>query len=277
MKSAVTFLAAVAGESGFLAGFVNAGKYCENALSKEHRARKRVKKHDERKVNMKGFKKQRMKDSGGKLKAGVSIAALVAAVAMFVILIQMEKSVLADYEKGVIYTAAVPIPRGQMITEENYEKFFIEKQLDKSCIPATAISDPEQIRGLAAVYNIEPEVLLTEGMFQELDDILEGMTEPVIAGFKADDMYQVAGGILRAGDRIHIYSVKEGEAAPTWEMVYVQQVFDASGRSIANEDKTTAAQRVNVYLDKQDIAAFYTGLAEGSLRVVKVCGWGKED
>lgn len=219
---------------------------------------------------MKGLKRKE-KESAAKLKTGVSVAALVAAVAMFVILIQMEKSLLAEYEKGTIYTAAVAIPKGQMITEDNYEQYFTAKQLDKSCIPNTAISDPKQIRGLAAVYDVDPGVLLTTGMFQELDHILEGMAEPVIAGFKADDMYQVAGGILRSGDRIHIYSVKEGETVLAWDSVYIQQVFDASGRSIGNEDKSTVAQRVNVYLDKQDIASFYTGLANGSLRVVKAC------
>ncbi len=225
----------------------------------------------------KGLKRQKEKEAAGRLKAGVSIAALVAAVSLFVILIQMEKSVLAEYEKGVIYTAAVAIPEGQMITEENYEQYFVAKQLDKSCIPDTAISDPKQIRGLAAVYDVDQGVLLTTGMFQELDHILEEMSDPVIAGFKAEDMYQVAGGILRSGDRIHIYSVKEGETVLAWDSVYVQQVFDASGRSIANEDKTTVAQRVNVYLDKQDIASFYTGLANGSLRVVKACGREREE
>lgn len=226
---------------------------------------------------MKGFmqsKKQKPKEehkSASKLKTGVSLTALVAAVAMFVILVQMEKSVLAQYEKGMIYVAAAMIPKGQMITADNYSEYFALKELDVKCIPDTALTDPGQLQGLAALFDVEPGVLLTEGMFDKMNDILGGMDEPVIAGFKADDMYQVAGGILRAGDRIHIYSVKDGQAILAWEAVYIQQVFDASGLSIPNTDKSTAAQRVNVYLDKDDIRAFYTGLADGSLRVVKVC------
>ena len=35
------------------------------------------------------------------------------------------------------------------------------------------------------------------------------MTQPVVAGFKADDLYQVVGGVLRSGDRINIYQVNE--------------------------------------------------------------------
>lgn len=225
---------------------------------------------------MKALRQRRRKEAGGeksasRLKTGVSLAALVAAAAVFVILVQVEKSTLAQYEKGVIYVAAERIPKGQMITEENYSEYFTAKELDIQCIPRTALTAPEQVRGLAARFDVEPGVLLTEGMFEKMEDILEGMEEPVIAGFKADDIYQVAGGILRAGDRIHIYSVRDGNTVLAWEAVYVQQVFDGSGADIPNTDRTASAQRINVYLDKKDIGDFYTGLADGSLRVVKVC------
>lgn len=206
-----------------------------------------------------------------KLKTGGTIAALVASAAVFVCMVQMEKNILTQYEKGVIYTAASAIARGQVITEENYREYFVEKELDKSCIPATALRTPEQLYGLAAVFDIEPGVLLTEGMFETLEDIWSEMNEPVIVGCRAEDIYQVASGVLRAGDRIHIYFVKDQEAALAWESVYVQQVFDASGKSIANTDKTTVAQRLNLYMDKKNVEAFYTGLAGGSLRAVKVC------
>lgn len=216
-------------------------------------------------------KKIKKDSSLSKLKVGVSITALVAAVAMFVILLQMEKGILSQYEKGTVYLASEPIPKGQMITEENYMQYFTMGELDKTYIPDCALTEPEQVQGMAAVFDVAPGVLLAEGMFEKLEDIVSGMAEPVIAGFKAEDMYQVAGGILRAGDRIHIYSVKKGETILVWEEVYIQQAFDASGVSIPNTDKSTAAQRLNVYLDKKDIEAFYTELAAGSLRVVKMC------
>lgn len=38
------------------------------------------------------------------------------------------------------------------------------------------------------------------------------MEDPVIAGCKADDLYQIVGGVLRAGDRINIYQVDEQAA-----------------------------------------------------------------
>ena len=215
--------------------------------------------------------KKKRKITASKAKVRVSLTALIAAAAVFVIMLQIEKSVLSRYEKGIVYMAAVPIPKGQLITEDNYQQYFAARELDVGCIPDTALKMPDRVYGLVAVFDVELGVLLTTGMFESLEDILKDMEEPVVAGFKAEDMYQVAGGTLRAGDRIHIYSITDEEGILAWEGVYVQQVFDASGKSIPNGDKLTAAQRVNIYLDKRDVETFYKGLADGSLRVVKMC------
>lgn len=200
------------------------------------------------------------------------MAALIASVAVYAVMVQAEKKILTQYEKGVIYTAAKSIPRGTLITEDNREDFFQEKELDKNCIPLAAISSSDQVEGLVAAYDIDNGTLLTEGMFEELNLILAGMEEPVIAGFRAEDLFQVAGGILRAGDRIHVYSVTEEKTVLIWPELYVQQVFDASGKRIENGGDTTAAQRINVYLDRGEVERFYSELACGSLRAVKVCG-----
>lgn len=205
-----------------------------------------------------------------KLRTGGILAALVASVAVFAAMVQMEKSILTQYEKGVIYVAAASIPEGQMITEENWRQYFQEMQLDKSCIPSTALSSPDQVEGLVAVFPIERGVLLTQGMFHRLNDILGEMDKPVVAGFKAEDISQVAGGVLRAGDRVNIYAVREEGTSLVWANVFVQQVFDSSGTAILSGDSTTAALRVNVYLDETEVEAFYSELSDGSLRVVKL-------
>lgn len=203
-------------------------------------------------------------------KTGGVIAALIAAVAVFAVMLQLEKGMLTKYEKGTVYVAAAEIPRGQLITAENRSLYFQEKSLDKSCIPESALCSPEQVTGLAAVFDIEQGVLLATGMFETMDDVLKEMEEPVVAGFKAEDLYQVAGGVLRAGDRIHIYRVsEEGQVVLVWDDVYVQEVFDQTGARIVNGDIVTAAQRINIYLDKEDVEAFYSELASGTLRVVK--------
>lgn len=197
-------------------------------------------------------------------------AAFVAAAAIFILMLQIEKNALADYEKGVIYVAAREIPEGTLLTEANISEYLERKELDISCIPDTALTDGSSLAGRIAVFSIERGVLLTEGMFGSLETVTQDMKEPVIAGFKAEDLYQVVGGVLRAGDFVHIYTVTgEGHAQLVWQDVFVEQVFDGAGNAISNEDRTTSAQRINVYLDKTDVEEFYTQLAGGSLRVVK--------
>lgn len=208
----------------------------------------------------------------GKGRGKGAIAALLAAVAVFAVMLQLEKNVLSEYEKGTIYVAGTQIPKGQVITEENREQYLETREVDKSMIPDSALTDAEQVNGLIASVSLEQGVLLCRGMFQTKQEILEELEQPVIAAFKGDDLYQVVGGVLRGGDRIHIYSVSEaGEALLTWENIFVESVYDQNGLKIQAGDDASCAARINVYLDKADVEQFYTSLAEGALRVVKVC------
>lgn len=209
---------------------------------------------------------------GSKLWTGSILAALVAAVVIFTVLLQLEKKMLSEYEKGTVYVAATDIPKGVVITEENAEEYLRPEQVDVKLIPKTSLQSREQLRGLVSGIGIEEGVLLTQGMFVQEEVITGNMSEPVVAGFKAEDLYQVVGGVLRAGDRIHIYTVSEsGYTTLIWEDVFVQQVFDGSGGVIRAGDVTTAAQRINVYFDAKNVEQLYTELAKGTLRVVKVC------
>ncbi len=203
---------------------------------------------------------------------GGAVAALIAATAVFLFMLYMEKRLLTEYERGSVCVCISEIPKGQLITRDNLQQYFEMRAIDKNCIASTAIADPEQAEGLVALYDIAPGVILTEGMFEAESSILKNIRQPVIAGFKGEDLFQVVGGVLRAGDRIHIYSVnEENETELLWENVYVQSVFDQSGALIASGDEEQAAQRINVYMNKDDVEDFYTGLAGGNLRVVKVC------
>lgn len=207
-----------------------------------------------------------------KIWTGSMVAALAASIGIFAGMLQLEKKILSEYEKGLIYVAEKEIPKGTVITEENVNGYMEPVELDIHCVPDTALWTQEQIIGLIAKEDIETGVLLTEGMFETRSQITGDMEEPVIAGFKADDLYQVVGGVLRAGDRIHIYTVTEdGQAGLVWDSVYVEQVFDNAGNKIEGGNRTSAAQRMNVFMDAADVERFYTELARGTLRVVKVC------
>ena len=96
------------------------------------------------------------------------------------------------------------------------------------------------------------------------------MTSPVLAGFKADDLARAVSGVLRAGDRIDIYSSdpETGDVKLLCCDAYVERGYDASGNAI---DDAAAAVMFNIYLESSQAESFYDGLRRGSLYVVKRC------
>ena len=201
-----------------------------------------------------------------------ALGALAAAVIVFCIMLNVEKNVLSDYEKGKVFVAAAEMEKGMVLTEENAGQYIEEKEMDKSLIPENAILQREEIYQLMAGQKLDRGVVLTRSMFTDPDQVMESMTEPVTAAFKAEDLYQVVSGILRSGDRIHIYAV-DGEtnsAYLIWDNIFVREVFDSNGTRIEASDSLSAAQRINILMEKENVEQFYSELSAGSLRVVKV-------
>lgn len=225
---------------------------------------------------MKRTKRKKERDalgeSGKNILPGAAAAAFLVSAILFLILLSVEKNMLSDYEKDTVYIASASIPKGQILTEENYGIYMEQRAVDKTLIPDTGLTETGAVWGLLAKTDIAPGTMLTQGMFEEMQEILTELQNPVVAGVKAEDFFQVAGGTLRAGDRIHIYTVDEetGQAGLIWEDIFVHQVFDGAGNTVENSDPATAVQRINVLLDAGDVEEFYSSLEQGGLRVVKI-------
>lgn len=216
--------------------------------------------------------KTQERNSRYRIWIGCMVAAIVTSAAVFFGMLQVEKNILSNYEKGLVWVAVKDIPKGLMLDERSYGEYMECRELDVQLIPETGLKEARLQMNAAAVYDIEAGTILTTGMFEEKEHILDDMERPVIAGFKADDLYQIVGGVLRSGDHINIYSVAEdGQAAILWEDLYVQEVFDNSGAAVRAEDEETAVMRINVYLNAADVEKFYSQMDIDCLRVVKLC------
>lgn len=246
------------------------------------------------------MKEQKVK----KILPGAIAVGLLLSIIIYAVMLHIEKTALSDFERSTVVVAAKEVPAGQLITVQNIGDYFMQKEIDAKLVPENAVMATDQMIEQVALYKIDAGTIMTTGMLDSFNEITADMEEPVIAGFKADDLYQVVGGVLRAGDRIHIYRIvesseekedrgiintdqaeseepaenaeqtenaEEPEEAALWENIYVQEVFDQTGNRITSGDQETAAQRINIYLDKADVEAFYAELASGTLRVVKKC------
>lgn len=199
------------------------------------------------------------KNTKNKIWNGSILAAFIAAAAVFIIMLQAEKKVLAEYEKITVCVTIDDLPKGESITEDNILNYVQTVEIDRKIVPDTAIKNMDEITGRIAVHRIEKGSVVTRGMLESEEQITGEMEEAVIAGFCAEDLYQAVGGVLRAGDRIHIYCIDKEETAkekPVWKNLFVQQVFDQNGNAIDSGDTTTPAQRINVYMDNGKVDDF---------------------
>lgn len=199
------------------------------------------------------------KNTKNKIWNGSILAAFIAAAAVFIIMLQAEKKVLAEYEKITVCVTIDDLPKGESITEDNILNYVQTVEIDRKIVPDTAIKNMDEITGRIAVHRIEKGSVVTRGMLESEEQITGEMEEAVIAGFRAEDLYQAVGGVLRAGDRIHIYCIDKEETAkekPVWKNLLVQQVFDQNGNAIDSGDTTTPAQRINVYMDNGKVDDF---------------------
>ncbi len=207
-----------------------------------------------------------------KWKIGVGIAALVAAISTFVIMLQIEKNALSGHEKTQVYVAVSEIPKGTELTEGNMKEYVGVGQMETKLVPERNVKDTMKILRRESNVTIPKGTVLGEDMFVSPMELPAGMKSPVVVGVQVSDLFQVAGGILRAGDKIHICVVSDmGEADIIWENVVVERTFHSSGGQISKTDTDTAALRINLYMEKNQVERFYEELAKGSLRAVKVC------
>jgi len=222
------------------------------------------------------IKKTKEKEEKKSILPGAIAIAFLAAIIVYMVMLNVEKSALMAYEKSNVLLAEREIPSGVIITGQNVEQYFTIAEVDKKLIPEAAVLEEGLLIGSQAVHKVDHGSIITASMFSEAKASLVTIKMPVIAGFKADDLYQVASGILRGGDRIHIYMVDEeyNAAYLVWENVLVQDVFDSAGNRILPENQETAASRINIFLEQESIERFYTELATGSLRAVKI--WDRE-
>lgn len=203
---------------------------------------------------------------------GVILVAFLASVATFFLLLNMEKEALRDYEKVEVWMTGCQLAKGMEMTEGSVTQCLVLTEVDKAKVPGELVEDPFLLVGKRTEIELPAGTILSPAMFSEEDTYIESLYNPVIAGCKGDDLFQLVSGVLRKGDFVHIYTVNEelGETYLLWENIMVHQSFDASGNAIASEDIATPAARVNLLLEEGYTEQFYNELNAGSLRLVKV-------
>lgn len=207
----------------------------------------------------------------GIVAPGLIILAFVASIAVFAVMLYTEKKLLSEGEKGTVYIAKEEIPAGTKLSAADIGKYIEIAEVPVELIPNRYVAADTFFSGMMVSIPISNGSILSEDMFRETEVGTDGMKEPVLLGFKAEDMYQVIGGTLRKGDKIHLYSDDEfGEVTLRWSNLYIADAFDSAGNVIEYGEEGKAV-RFNIYIEKKDVEEFFSQLDSKQLRLVKVC------
>lgn len=206
-----------------------------------------------------------------KQKRWILGASLLAAVGVFLFLLQLEKKELSDYETLPVVTAKEEVPEGLVLTEENVNAYFQVQEVNQAHVAGDTFQKTEDLCGKLLKITISPGTLVYDSMLLHQDALLAQMLEPVEVSFQADDISQVVGGILREGDFIDVYVV-DGETGASEEILtkaYVKTAFDSSGKAVERIGKNQPALVINLILEKAQAGFFHEKLNQGSIRVCK--------
>ena len=88
-----------------------------------------------------------MKKTTRKIFPGIIIIAFITAAITFFLLLNIEKNLLSNYEKGIVWVAAADLKEGLEISNTNLEACFVQVEIDKKVIPESAIADIHDLDG----------------------------------------------------------------------------------------------------------------------------------
>lgn len=208
------------------------------------------------------------------------IMGFIVAAIIFVVLLNIEKNTIANYERSEAVVAKKDIPYGLIIDEKNVDDYFQIKEYEKDMLPSGVCVDAKKLVGMVMESNVNKDSIITSSMYQELTDEVIRDHDMVKASFEAEKLSQVVNGTLRPGDKITIAAYEEGDelygiedkytTKKVWNDVFVYEVFDSTGVKIPVDDDKTAAQLITVLINKEDMQEFYLGLDASTLQVIKL-------
>lgn len=208
------------------------------------------------------------------------IMGFIVAAIIFIVLLNIEKNTIANYERSEAVVAKKDIPYGLIIDEKNVNDYFQIKEYEKDMLPSGVCVDAKALVGMVMESDVNKDSIITSSMYQELTDTVIKDHNMVKASFEAEKLSQVVNGTLRPGDKITIAAYEEGDelygiedkytTKNVWDDVFVYEVFDSTGVKIPVDDDKTAAQLITVLINKEDMQEFYLGLNTSTLQVIKL-------
>lgn len=198
------------------------------------------------------------------------IGVLVAAV-LFTALVYLERYINTPKHATMTVVASKEIPKGTVITKDNWKEFLTGKSMDDLYRPKDALSSVNALIGTKTLVDIGKGSILSTKETASTKDVEQSFTDPVEVSISVSSDNADAG-LLRKGDLVNFMLSGNSDGSLTadfaMENVYIKQTFDGDGNPIATNDQTTKASVLQILLNKDDQSAFSKAINSGETMTV---------
>lgn len=182
-----------------------------------------------------------LKDKNKKEKKTVTvlIPALIA-IALFVVLVMYQESILRSYDEIKMVVAIDEIPERTTITADNVNQYFTLKEVRKSLKVEGSIDDPEKLIGLTTTNRILKNLPVSTEWFANPEDYILSLNNPIEISIGVENPADAVGGTLRAGDYVDVNVIIEGKVEKIIEGAYVKLALDSSSKEATKDAVATS-------------------------------------
>ena len=210
--------------------------------------------------------------SGKKGVAMKLLGSFLVAVALFGVLVGVEKNLLNDYEKASVVLCKTDVPKGTKITKENVNQYFYDYEVDIALVNDTCIKDKNEVIDTVVENSLSAHEILRKDDCTKEAEIYNKFSNPVEASITATNPGDIVSGTIRRGDYVDIAVVNKDtlEYDLMLKKVYVVDAFTSTGEKVSENAEGTAATMLTVVEEKDNLAKFYSARETGNVIVTKL-------
>lgn len=194
----------------------------------------------------------------------VLIPALMA-IALFVVLVMYQESILRGYDNAKMVVAIAEIPERTNITKDNVGQYFKVKDVRKSLKVEGAVNDTEKLIGLTTTNKILKNQVISTEWFVNPEDYILSLNNPIEMSVGVEKASDAVGGTLRSGDYVDVNVIIDGKSEKVIEGAYVKTALDSSN-AVAEESDSVATTFILV-IDESNKARLSEKLDAGQVFV----------
>ena len=210
--------------------------------------------------------------SGKKGIAMKLLGSFLVAVALFGVLVGVEKNLLSDYEKVSVVLCKIDVPKGTKITKENVSQYFYDYEVDIALVNDTCIKDKNEVIDTVVEKSLSAHEILRKDDCTNEAEIYNKFSNPEEASITATNPGDIVSGTIRRGDYVDIAVVNKDtlEYDLMLKKVYVLDAFTSTGEKVSGNAEGTAATMLTVVEEKDNLAKFYSARETGNVIVTKL-------